>query len=146
MLAELPLSTKIILVLNLSIMSMMAKGSSCGCFTLLASSSKKTMFVASLFLCVDGGIMWTLLTYLYCGFLRDLNEPLVVGPPLIILIFPMALFSLSCGLSSSLGLSSDLVRFSYFGRPYVSFLTNFCNFPFWINSSICSLRSLHLFV
>ena len=53
--------------------------------------------------------MWTLLTYLFYDFLRNLNETLVVKPPLIILIFPMALFSRSCGLSSSLGLSSDLV-------------------------------------
>ena len=107
--AELPLSTKILLVLNLPIMSIMTKGSPYGCFTPLASSSEKTMSIASLFLCFDGGIMWTLLTYLFYDFLRNLNEPLVVKPPLIILIFPMALFSRSCGLSSSLGLSSDLV-------------------------------------
>ena len=87
--------------------------------------------------------MWTLLTCLCCDFLRDMKEPTVVEPPLIILISPMAHFGRSYGLSLSLGLSSDPIQFSCFGHPYVSFLMNFCNFPLWINSSICSLRSLH---
>lgn len=143
MLVELPFSIKILQVLNPSIMSMMTSRSSCGYFTPLASSSGKTIYIASLFLCFDNGIVWTLLICLYYDFLRDLKELLVVGPPSIILISPMALFGHSCGLSSSLGLSSDLGRFSCFGRPYVCFLMNFCNFPFWINFSIYSLRSLH---
>lgn len=41
--AELPLSARIHLVLNRSIMSMMTRGSSCDCFTPLASSFKKTI-------------------------------------------------------------------------------------------------------
>lgn len=40
---ELPLSTKIFLVLNPSIMSMITKGLSRGCFTPHASSFKKTI-------------------------------------------------------------------------------------------------------
>ena len=143
---ELPLSTKILLVLNPFIMSMMTSRSSCGYFTLLSSSSKKTISMASLFLCFNGGIIWTLLTCFCCDFLRDLKDPPLVGPPLIILISPIVLFNRSCGLLSSLGLSSDLAWRSYFCHPYISFLTNFCNFLFWINSSICSLRSLHSFM
>ena len=143
MLAELPLSSRILLVLKPSIISMMTKGSSCGCFTPLASSSKKTMSVASLLRCFVGGVIWTLLTYLCCSFLRDLKEPLVIGSPLIILILPIAFFGHSHGLSSSLSFSSDLVRSSCFGCPYVFFLMNFCSFSFWISSSICFLRSLH---
>ena len=127
---ELPLSTRILLVLNPSIISMMTKGSSCGCFNPLASSSKKTMSVASLLRCFVGGIIWTLLTYLYCNFVRDLKEPPFIGPLLIILISPIAFFGYSRGLSLSLSFSSDLVRSSCFGRPYEFFLTNFCNFPF----------------
>mgnify|MGYP006869216541 CR=1 FL=1 len=139
--AELPLSTRILLVLNPSIISMMTRGSSCGCFTPLASSSEKTMFVASLLQCFVGGIIWTLLTCLCYEFLRDLKEPPVVGQPLIILISPIALFGLSHGLSLSLDFSFDLVRSSYFGHSYVFFLMNFCNFPFWISSSIYFMRS-----
>lgn len=144
--AEFSLSTRILLVLNPSIMSMMTTGLPCGYFTPLVSSSKKTMSDTSLLLFFLGGIMSTLLTYLCCDFLRDLNEPPIVGPSLIILISPTALFGRSCDLSSSLGFSSNLVRSSYFGRPYVFFLTNFYNLPFWINSSVCSLRSLHSLV
>ena len=118
------------LVLNPSIISIMTIGLSCGCFTPLASSSEKTMSVASLLWCFVGGIIWTLLTCLYCDFLRDLKDPPIVRPPLIILISPIAVFSPSHGLSSSLDFSSDLVWSSCFGRLYVFFLTNFCNFPF----------------
>ena len=100
---EPPLSTRIILVLNPSIISLMTKGSSCGYFTPLASSFEKTMSVASLLQCFIGGIMWTLLTCLYYDFLRDLKEPPVIGPPLIILILPFASFGPSCGLSLSFG-------------------------------------------
>ena len=146
MLAELPLSTRILLVLKPSIINMMTKGSSCGCFTPLASSFEKTMSVASLLRCFVGGIIWTLLTYLCCDFLRDLKEPPVIGSPLIILISPIAFFGPSHGLLSLLSFSSNLVRFSCFGRPYVFFLMNFCSVPFWISSAIYFLRSLHLLV
>ena len=90
--AELSLSTSILLVLNPSNIGMITKGSSCGCFTPLASSSKKTMSAAFLLWCFVGGIIWMLLTYLCCDFLRDLKEHPVVGPPLIILISPIAFF------------------------------------------------------
>ena len=52
--AELPLSTRILLVLNPSIMTIMTRGLSWGCFIPLASSSKKYMswFVC---LCFKGG-------------------------------------------------------------------------------------------
>jgi len=123
--AELPLSTRILLVLNPSIISMMTKGSSCGYFTPLASSSEMTMFVASLLWCFVGGIIWTLLTNLYCDFWRDLNEPPVIGPPLIILILPIAFFGISCGLPLSFGFSSNLVWSSCFGYRYVFFLMYF---------------------
>ena len=45
MAAELPLSMRICLVLNPSIISMMTRGSSCGFFTPLASSSENRMSI-----------------------------------------------------------------------------------------------------
>ena len=139
---ELPLSTKTHLVLNPSIISMITNGSSCGCFTPLAFSSEKIMSMVSLLLCFNGGAVWTLLTCLYCNFLRDLKDPPAVGPPLIILISPIALFGRSCWFSLSLGLSFDLTRCSCLYHPALFFFTNFCNFSF----SICSFKFLHLSV
>ena len=86
---EFSLSIRTRLVLNPSIMSMITIGLSWGYFTPLASSSKNTMSVVSLLLCFNGGAMWILLTCLRYDFLRDLKDPPVVGPLLIILIFPM---------------------------------------------------------
>ena len=139
--AELPLSTRILLVLNPSIVSIMTKGSLCGYFTLLASSSKKNMplFVRFYF---KGGILWILFTRLWYDFLRDLNDPLKDGLPMIVFIFPITLggrwdaWSLSLGEALRLSLLSSL---DPLGSP---FLTNLCNFPFRMSSSICSFRSL----
>lgn len=89
---ELPLSTRTLLVLKASIMSIMTKGSSCGCFTPIASSFEKTISKVSLDLHLDGGAVWTMLTCLCYNFLRDLNDLFAVGPLLIILISPMVLF------------------------------------------------------
>ena len=74
--AELPLSTRVLLVLNPSIMSIITRGSSCSCFTPLASFFEKRM---SLFvcLCFRGDILWMLFICLYCDFLMDLNDALV---------------------------------------------------------------------
>ena len=121
---ELPLFTRNLLMLNPSIVSMMTRGSSYGCFTPLASSFKKTMFTTSLFLCFVCGIIWTQLTDLFCDFLRHLKKPPIIRPPLIILTSNIASFGRSCGLSSSLGLSSILVRFSCFGVYMCLFLRN----------------------
>ena len=140
---ELPLSTRILLGVKPFYHQHDNQGSSCGCFTPLASSSEKTMSATSLLWCFVGGIIWTLLTCLCCDFLRDLKEPPLVGPPLIILISPIAFFGPSRGLSSSLNSSSDPVLSSCFGRPYMFFLKNFYSFPFWISSFIYSLTSLH---
>ena len=63
--AELPLSTRILIVLNPSIISMMTRGLSCGCYTPLVSSSEKITSVASFFLCFVGGIMWTTIDHPY---------------------------------------------------------------------------------
>ena len=92
MLVKLPLSIKTHQVLNPSIISMITSGSSCSCFTPLVSSSKKTIFVDSHFLCFDGGVVWAMLIFLCCSFLRDLKDPSAVRPPLIIFIPPIALF------------------------------------------------------
>ena len=88
--AELPLSTRILLVLNPSIMSIITRGSSCSYFTPLASSCKNKMSL-SIFLCFMGGILWILFTYHYCDFFRDLNDPPVDGSPMIVFISPIAL-------------------------------------------------------
>ena len=141
--AKLPLSTETCLVLKPSIMSMMTSGSSCGCFTLLASSSENTISLFSLLWCFDGSVVRTLLICLCCEFFRDLKDPPVTGPSLIILISPIALFGRSYCLSLSLGLSSDLGLWSCLYHPCRSLLMNFCSFPFWISSSICSFKSLH---
>ena len=88
--AELQLSTRILLVLNPSIMSIITKGPSCGCFTLLASFSENRMSL-SVFLYFKGGILWMLFTCRCIDFLRDINDPPVDGPPVIIFISPIAL-------------------------------------------------------
>ena len=87
---KLSLSMRILLVLNPSIMSIMTRGSSCGCFTLLTSSSKNRMSLFVL-LYFRGGILWMLITCLCCDFLRDLKNPLVDGPPVIVFISPITL-------------------------------------------------------
>ena len=76
--AELPMSTRILLVLNPFIINIITRGSLCSCFTPLTSSFEKKM---SLFvhLCFMGGILWMLFTCLYCDFLRDLNNPPIDG-------------------------------------------------------------------
>ena len=90
MTVELLLSVRILLVLNPSIMSMITRGSSCNCFTPLASSIESRMSL-SVLLCFRGGILWTLFTCLCCDFLRDLKDPPMDGPPVIIFISPIAL-------------------------------------------------------
>ena len=88
--AELSLSTRTLRVLNPSIMIIMTSGSSWGCFTLLTSSSEK--YKSPLVrLCFDGGILWMLFTCLWYDFLRDLNDPPVVGPPAMVFLSPSAL-------------------------------------------------------
>ena len=76
--AELPLSMRILLMLNPFIISIITRGSLCSYFTPLTSSFEKKI---SLFvhLCFRGGILWMLFTCLYCDFLRDLNNPLIDG-------------------------------------------------------------------
>ena len=86
--AKLPLSTRILLVLNPSMFNIMTNGSLWGCFTHLASASLKDMSW-SLRLCLKGGTVWTLFTYLWHAFLRDLNDPPVTGPPAIVFISPI---------------------------------------------------------
>ena len=138
---ELPLSIRTLLVLNPSIMSMITKGSSCGCFTPLASSSKSRMSL-SVLLCLRGGILWTLFICLCYDFLRDLKDPLADTPPVIIFIFPIALCRWLDMLSSSLGTASCLSLLSLLDLLDSHFFTNFCSFPFRMSSSICSFRSL----
>ena len=87
--AELQLSTRILVVLNPSIMSIITRGPSCGCYTLLASFSKNRMSL-SVFLYFRGGILWMLLTCRCIDFLRDMNDPPVDGPPVIVFISPIA--------------------------------------------------------
>ena len=129
---ELLLSTRILLVLNLSIISIITKGSSCSYF--------------------KGGILWMLFTYLWYDFLRDLNDPLVDGSPVTVFISPIAL-CWWCGLwLSFLGEASGLSLPSSLGLLESPFFTNFCSFPFvWVPlfspsslySPLCSGRDLY---
>ena len=89
--AEIPLSTRTLLVLNPSIMIMMTRGSSWGCFTPLASSSEKHMSWL-VRLCFRGGRLCTLFTCLWYDFLRERNEPPMVGPPVIVFLSLPVLF------------------------------------------------------
>ena len=142
---ELSLSTRILLVLNPSIVSIMTKGSLWGCFTPLASSSLKDMSWFACF-CLSEGVMWTLFTYLWHAFLRGLNDPSVNGPPVIVFISPITvcghwdMWFPSLGKNSCWFLSSSL---NLLDSP---FFTYFCSFPFCISSSICSFKSLHSLV
>ena len=101
--AELPLSTRIRLVLNLSITSMMTRGSSCGCFTPLASSSKNRMSIFVCLLCFKGCIPWMLFTSLCWDFLRDLKNPPMDGPLAIVFISLITFYGWLYDLSSSIG-------------------------------------------
>ena len=138
--AELPLSTRILLVLNPSIFNIMTKGSLWGCFTPLASASLKDISW-SVYLCLNGGIIWMLFTYLWHAFLRDLNDPLVKGLPAIVFISPITSYEGWCGQSSLL--EEDSCRFLLLALNllYSPFFTYFYNFPFCINSFICSFKS-----
>ena len=103
--AELPLSTRILLVLNPSMFNIITNGSLWGCFTPLASASLKEMSW-SVRLCLKGGTVWTLFTCLWHDFLRDLNDSLETGPPEIVFISPMISLGGWCGRSSFLGENS----------------------------------------
>lgn len=139
---ELPLSMRIYLVFNLSIISIMTKVLICVCFTPLASFFKNQMSTSILLLCFRGGNLWTLFTCLCYDFLRDLKDPPVDGPPMIIFISPITLYGKLNILASSLGIVWCLSPSSPLGRLDSPFFTNFWRFPFWMSSSICFFRSL----
>ena len=138
---ELLLFMRILLVLNPSIMNIITRGSSCDYFTPLVSSFENRMLL-SVLLYFRGGILWMLFICLCCDFLKDLNDPPVDGPLVIVFISFIALcgqlnvWSLSLGTASCLSLLSPLYLLE---SP---FFTNFCSFPFRMSSSIYSFRSL----
>ena len=115
---ELSLCTRILWVLNPSIVNIMTKGSSWGYFTPLASSLEKNMSL-SIRLCFIRDILWMLFTCLWYDFLRDLNDPPVDCPPVIVFISSIILGgrwgirSSSLGEASHLSLSSLQFSFSY---------------------------------
>ena len=138
--AELPLPTTILLVLNPSIFNIMTNGSLWGYFTPLASASLKDISW-SIHLCLNRGIMWTLFTCLWHTFLRDLNDPLVKGPPAIVFISPITSCGGWCGRLSLLEVDSCWFLLLPLNLLYSPFFTYFCNFPFCISSSIYSFKS-----
>ena len=123
---------RIRLVLNPSIISMMTRGSSCGCFTHLASSfeNRTSIFVRLFYF--KGCIPWMLFTSLCWDFLRDLKDPPMDGPTTIVFISPIALCGRLYDLSSSIGGFLDFFLWSSLDRLDSSFFTNFCNLPFHI--------------
>ena len=141
MFAKLPLSTRILLMLNPSILSMITKGSLWGYLTPLASASLKDMSWSIRF-CLNGGIVWTLLTCLWYAFLRDLNDPDVKGPPVIVFISLITFWGGWGWWPSFLNEDSYWLRWSLRDLLYSFFFTYFYNFPFRISSSTCSFRSL----
>ena len=140
--AELPLSTRIRLALNPSIISMMTKGLSCGCFTPLASSSKNRISIFVRLLCFKGCIPWMLFTSLCWDFLRDLKNPPMDGPLAIVFISLITFYGWLYDLSSSIGGFSNFSLQSSLDQLDSPLFTKFCNLPFQINSSICSFKSL----
>ena len=111
--AELPLSTKTLLALYLSIVSMIMSGSSCGCLTPLASRLEKKISPSpehQYF--ATGCFTWTLLTCLWNVFLKDQYDPPMTSPPIITRFSPTACLGRSCSSSlwSSLDFSSVLGR------------------------------------
>ena len=139
--AELPLSIRTLLVLNPSIMSMITKVLSCGCFTPLTSSFKNKMSL-SVLLCLRGGILWILFTYLCCDFLRDLKDSPIDSPLVIIFISPIALCGRLNVLSLSLGTTLCFSLLSLLDLLDSPIFLNFCSFLLRMSSSICSFRSL----
>ena len=138
--AKLPLSTRILLILNPSIVNVMTKGSLRGCFTPLAFSSLKDIswFVR---LCLNRGTIWTLFTCLWHASLGNLNDPPANGPPVIVVISLITFCRGWNGLSSSLDVDPCwllLPSLNLLGSPFFIY---FYNFPFRINSSICSFKS-----
>lgn len=120
--AELLISTNTLLVLNPSVANMMTSRSSCGCLIPLASRTEKVMSSSpERWYFVKGCLMWTLLIYLWYALLKDLYNPPITGPPVIILISPTTCFwwSHSTSLWSSWDLSSAL------DWDWWSLLTNF---------------------
>ena len=104
--AELPLSTKTLQVLYPSMISMIMRGSSCGCLIPFASHSEKTMSSSPVRWCLAiRCLTWTLLTCLWIAFLKDLYDPPMTSPPVIVLISPTTCLGLSW--SSSLWSSVD---------------------------------------
>ena len=139
--AVLPLSTRIRLVLNPFILSMITKGSSCNYFTPLASSSENIMSILVSLLCFKGCLQWILFTTFCWDFLRDLKDPPVDGHLTIVFISPIVLCGRLYDLSSSIRGFSDFFLRSSLDRLDSPFFKIFCNFPFRINSSICSFKS-----
>ena len=87
--AEFLLSTQTLLVLYPSMVSMITRGSSCGCLTPLASHSEKTMSssLERWYLAI-GCFIWTLLTCLWTAFLKDLYDAHTTDPSVIVFISP----------------------------------------------------------
>ena len=115
--AKLPLSTNTLRVLNLSMVSIMTRGSSWGFLIPFTSRLKKTMSSFPMLWCfVIGWLTWRLFTYLWTAFLRDLCNPSTTGPPVIVLISPTMGLRLSQSSSawSSMGFSFVLTNLIVF--------------------------------
>ena len=143
---ELPLYMRIHLVLNPSIISMITNGSSCDCFTPSASSFENRMSTSTFLIYVRGGNLWTLFTCLWCDFLKDLKDPPVDGPPVIIFIYSIALCGWPNALVSSLEIVSCFCFLSSLGWLDSPFFSNFCNFPFRMSSPVYTFKSLQFSV
>ena len=158
MVAELPLSTRILLVLNPSIVNMMTKWSLWGCLTPLASASLKDMdFVSWRNPTVSNSLAWGYDFFMYghrCGAYHNASDAEVrnkriqcakiknVNDSFLLDIFSITFWGGWGWWSSFLDEDSCWLLWLLRNLLYSFFFTYFCNLPFCISSSTCSFRSL----
>ena len=93
---KLPLSTSTLWVLNPSMVSIMTRGSSCGFMIPFKNCLKKIILSFPVRWCFAiRCLIWTLFTYLWIAFLRNLYDPPTIGSPVIVLISPTMALILS---------------------------------------------------
>ena len=139
--AELPLSMRILLMLNPFIISIITRGSLCSYFTPLTSSFEKK----DVPVCPSLLHGWYLVDAIHLPLLwfpEGFEQSSYWWPSVIVFISSIALCGRWDVWSSSLGEASCLSLLLALDLLESPFLTYFYNFPFQMSSSICSFKSL----